>query len=190
MRQRRTIGASASRLARYSTKSRKVGSAQCTSSKTAIERPVDRKLLEDLADGGEGLVARALEHGLVPAGLSQDLAQGPERDAFSVGRAASDETAASRSIAVVNARASRDLPIPGSPTIITNRLRRRPRLGELVSQLPELLDAADERRVESARDRCRVQIDGLESQAVTGRLFPFRISGSSGSAETACATSR
>ena len=38
------------------------------------ERPVGRKVLEDLADGGEGLVARAVEYGLVAAGLSQELA--------------------------------------------------------------------------------------------------------------------
>ena len=79
--------------------------------------------------------------------------------------------------------ASRDLPIPGSPTTVTSSQRRSatarcPRFREQ----PELALAADER--ESCR-RSGAAWAASSRNAATGSAFPFSTSGSTGSASTA-----
>jgi hypothetical protein len=52
---------------------------------------LDGEIEEEASNGGEHLVARARELALVPARLTDQLPQRPERDSFAVRRAAADE---------------------------------------------------------------------------------------------------
>ncbi len=128
------------------------------------ERPLGGELLEQAPRRREHLVARAFEHGLVPAGRPERLPDRRERRSFAVGRAAGDDDAR---LAVE----------PG------DELSRQPRLADAGvaddrheataarggcevggAQALELLLLADERRVVATRDRRRGRIDGLEPE--------------------------
>ena len=169
--------------ARYSTKSRNVGSAQWTSSNATTSGRSARELLEHPARGGEDLVARARELAVVAAGLPQQLAQRPEGDrprrTAGSGRRARSPRPRARPR---NSRASRDLPIPGSPTIVDlTGAAAAGDLGEDAAQPVELALAADQRRVVAARHRRRLGVDATRA----GTPSPRRACPSSSAARAA-----
>ena len=84
------------------------------------QRALGGKLLEHAARGGKDLVAAPLQRFLAAPGLAEQLAQRPERDPLSVGRAAADE----------HRRFRRDAgeELPGEPRLADPRLPEERRL--------------------------------------------------------------
>ena len=175
------------------------GSAQCTSSRTTIERTGARDLLEQPAHGprrllgldrlpGEpdraehlardrrGLLVAAHDlHeprlGVAPAELPDDLGERAEGDALAVGRAAPDDGGRRVAVAAISSRTSRDLPIPGVPSSVTSSAARRraSRASSAERSAVELRRPPDERR---RRD--------LPLARVRGRQLPGRAAASAG----------
>ena len=109
--------------------------------------------------------------------VADDLDERPVGDPVAVGQAAAleHERVRRRAIAISSA-ASRDLPTPGSPTIVTTRQARSASDAlELGQQRVELRGAPDERRVHPARDAGRVRLDVEQAPGVDGLGLPLQL---------------
>ena len=154
----------------------RAASGRPTRSPRGRERVARRAARSIVATAGVELELRR------PRQLLHDLDERPVGDALAVGEAAAADDRLRPSSEPRNSAARRDLPTPATPrtvnswqALVVDRLRER------LLKPAQLALAADERRVEAAREgRSRPGAARAGGSAATGSLLPFSSSGSTG----------